>query len=116
VLKLLDRCIKEITSGFAVSLEGRTRELTTREWEVCNMIRNGLTSKEIARILHISAKGVDNHRNNIRSKTLSLRARLSRSSAGELFAILGLSTVNPGRCAESDGQPPQKKASGSILS
>ena len=42
--------------------------LTQREIEICNMIKSGLTSKEIARVLNVSYRTVETHRNNIRNK------------------------------------------------
>lgn len=51
----------------------RTR-LTPREREICDMIRNGLTSKEIAELLDLSAQTVHRHRRNIR-KRLGLTGR-----------------------------------------
>lgn len=43
-------------------------ELTTTELKVCCLIRTGLSSKEIARLLHISSRTVDSHRERIRKK------------------------------------------------
>jgi DNA-binding CsgD family transcriptional regulator/PAS domain-containing protein len=42
--------------------------LTSRELAVCQLIRDGLSSKEIATRLAISAKSVQTHRNHIRRK------------------------------------------------
>jgi DNA-binding CsgD family transcriptional regulator len=42
--------------------------LSPRELEICVMIRGGLTSKEISRLLNITAQTVDKHRQNIRKK------------------------------------------------
>ncbi|MHC4268935.1 MAG: LuxR C-terminal-related transcriptional regulator, partial [Planctomycetota bacterium] len=39
---------------------------TAKEIEVCNMIKNGLTSKEIASLLNISFLTIEKHRVNIR--------------------------------------------------
>jgi DNA-binding CsgD family transcriptional regulator len=36
--------------------------------EICNMIKNGITSKEIASLLNISLGTTERHRNNIRKK------------------------------------------------
>jgi DNA-binding CsgD family transcriptional regulator len=42
--------------------------LSPREAEICGLIRNGLTSKEISGFLHISEATVERHRNTIRKK------------------------------------------------
>ncbi|MCX6356103.1 MAG: helix-turn-helix transcriptional regulator [Candidatus Aureabacteria bacterium] len=42
--------------------------LTPREIEICNMIKGGLSGKEIAELLRISFKTVERHRNDIRRK------------------------------------------------
>ena len=60
--------LQEITSPFVSHLEKRYAELTPREIEICNMIKNGLASKEIADSLDISVETIRNHRKNIRKK------------------------------------------------
>ena len=67
-IKLLQANIHELTSSFGVKLTERSSKLTNREIELCNMIKNGLTSKEISKLLSISLGTVENHRNNIRRK------------------------------------------------
>lgn len=67
-LKLLADSIRNITSGFVSTVTYDKQRLTPRQLEICNMVKNGLTSKEIAEILGITPKCVDNHRNNIRKK------------------------------------------------
>jgi DNA-binding CsgD family transcriptional regulator len=42
--------------------------LAPAELQLCNMIRNGLPSKEIARIRHVSPVTVSRQRENIRRK------------------------------------------------
>ncbi len=43
-------------------------ELTRRQRMICEMVRNGLTTKSIARILGCSPRTIDNHRTTIRKK------------------------------------------------
>lgn len=55
------------------SLQGRIGiarrvNLSPREMEVCNLVRDGFTSKDIARLLNISYRTVEKHRKNIRRK------------------------------------------------
>ncbi len=68
VLTLLENNIQTLTSPFASALTQQEKPLSNREWEICNMIRNGLSTKEISRLLCISGKSVENHRNTVRKK------------------------------------------------
>lgn len=43
-------------------------KLTSREVQICNLIKSGVTSKEIADALHLSIETVLKHRNTIRKK------------------------------------------------
>ncbi len=51
--------------------------LTPRELEICEMIRSGRSSKEIAKELSISAQSVQTHRHNIRRKLGLLNQRMN---------------------------------------
>ena len=66
--KILERELKNLTSSFGRSVNDKKFRLTPREIEICDMIRNGLTSKEIARILKLPRKTIAGHRNRIRNK------------------------------------------------
>lgn len=65
---LVENTAKEIATSFGRELASELVGLTPREIEVCNLVRNNLTSKEIADLLCISANAVDWHRYNIRRK------------------------------------------------
>lgn len=67
-LNLIEENLKNLSSAFGQVITKNNYSLTRREIEVCNMIRNGLASKEIARMLHLSIRSVENHRKNIRRK------------------------------------------------
>lgn len=67
-LAILEKNLKNLTASFGQKISRKALKLTPKEVEICNMIRGGLTSKDIARILNISQRTVDNHRNSIRSK------------------------------------------------
>jgi DNA-binding NarL/FixJ family response regulator len=54
---------------------GRTDELTPREQEVVKLVAEAHTNKEIAAILHLSEKTVENHRSNAMRK-LGMRDRV----------------------------------------
>ncbi len=65
---LLERCLKDIASPFINKLELRVTKLSPRELEICNMVKNGLSSKEIAGSLNISIHTVVKQRQRIRKK------------------------------------------------
>ena len=54
---------------------GRTDELTPREQEVVKLVAEAHTNKEIAEMLHLSEKTVENHRSNAMRK-LGMRDRV----------------------------------------
>ncbi len=67
-LRLLEESLSDVTSSFTNSLESTYRALTPREIEVCNLIRGGYSSKQIADKLHTSVDTVKNQRKTIRRK------------------------------------------------
>ncbi len=66
--------IETITSSFSRSLSLEFKNLTPREIQVANFIRQGKTNKDIANILNVTVSAVDFHRRNIREK-LSLKGK-----------------------------------------
>jgi PAS domain S-box-containing protein len=67
-LDLIESLMSDVASPFLHDLESRFVQLTPRETEICNMIRNGLQSKEIGLALGISARTVEKFRQKIRDK------------------------------------------------
>lgn len=67
-LDLLEKYLCETTSPFIGNLSHKFSKLTHREIEICTMIKNGLTSKEIAALLNISTLTVHRYREFIRRK------------------------------------------------
>ena len=67
-LELLEKSLDELTSSFGRKLTLANFNLTPKEIEVCNMIRSGLTTKEMSELLNLSSKTLDQHRKNIRRK------------------------------------------------
>ncbi len=59
--------IEDLTSGLATNFQ-LTTSLSFSELRIASMIRNGMTSEEIARQLHIALDTVKTHRRNIRRK------------------------------------------------
>ncbi len=66
--RVFENNLKELTSSFGSSISRKIPKLTPRETEICNMIRSGLSSKEVARVLNISYRSVETYRNYIRKK------------------------------------------------
>lgn len=67
-IQLLQNNLRKVTDSFASNITTECFRLTPREMEICNMIRNGLTSKEISNLLSISMQTVEWHRKCIRRK------------------------------------------------
>ena len=67
-VQLLQKNLQEITSSYGTRLTEKGARLTSREVEVCDMIKNGLSSKEVASLLNISLRTVETHRIKIRNK------------------------------------------------
>ncbi len=66
---ILQKNLEQLTSSFGRKLtEKKLLQLTPREIEICDMIRNGFSSKEISELLNISLPTTERHRNNIRRK------------------------------------------------
>ena len=49
-------------------IQERFDSLSPRETEICNMIRNGMSSKQISESLHLSTVTIHKHREQIRNK------------------------------------------------
>lgn len=67
-VQLLRNSLSDISSPFISDPENRLAGLTPREMDICLRIKNGMSSKEIAAVLDISAQTVDKQRANIRRK------------------------------------------------
>ncbi|MFC1888415.1 PAS domain S-box protein [Thermodesulfobacteriota bacterium] len=79
-IDLLQHHLVELASSFGREITERTPGLTSREIEISNMVKSGLTSKEIADLLNISHKTVEKHRRNIRSKLGISNKKINLSS------------------------------------
>ena len=73
-LKILERNLNEIISPFLRTLSSKYPNLTPTKIKVINFIKEGRTSKEMAKLLNASARTVEVHRDNIRKK-LGLKNR-----------------------------------------
>lgn len=68
ILNIIQSNLDEIISPFTRNLSTRHYNLTPKEIQIANFIRQGTTNKEIAEILFLSVKTVEFHRDNIRKK------------------------------------------------
>jgi len=67
-VEVVEQNIREIVSPFLRNLTSTYLELTPREIQIANLVKEGKTTKEMTDILNISATAVDFHRKNLRSK------------------------------------------------
>ncbi len=79
-VQLLRKNLQELTSSFGARLSDKKSKLTSREIDICNMIKNGLTSKEIAGLLNISLQTIEKHRSHIRKKLGIINKKLNLST------------------------------------
>jgi len=80
ILDIIQTNLDEIISPFARNLSSIHYNLTPKEIQIANFIRQGITNKEIAEILFLSVKTVDFHRDNIRKKLGIKNKKINLSS------------------------------------
>jgi DNA-binding CsgD family transcriptional regulator/FtsZ-binding cell division protein ZapB len=76
-VEMIKTNLEEITSPFISQLSNSYHYLTPIEITVCNMIRNGLRTKEIAQIRGVSNATVNRHRENIRRKLKIINSKVN---------------------------------------
>jgi PAS domain S-box-containing protein len=67
-LEVMESNLQSIVSPFSYKLSSQCLNLTNREVQVANLIKEGKTTKEIVDVLHLSASAVNVHRYHIRKK------------------------------------------------
>jgi len=67
-VSIIETHLNDIVSPFLHNLKSKYLNLTPREIQIANLIREGKTTKEIAKLLNLSLAAIDFHRNNIRNK------------------------------------------------
>jgi DNA-binding NarL/FixJ family response regulator len=67
-VEIVEQNIREIVSPFLRNLTSTYLDLTPREIQIANLVKEGKTTKEMTDILNISATAVDFHRKNLRAK------------------------------------------------
>lgn len=80
-IELLERCLQELTSPFLSHMEKYHTTLSPRELEICNFVRDGMTSKQIAGILCTSEATVRAQRKMIRKKLGIANEKISLKAA-----------------------------------
>ena len=68
ILDIIETNLKEITSNFTHRLSSKYIGLTPKEIKIADMVRQGQKTKQIAKVLFLSQKTVETHRENIRKK------------------------------------------------
>lgn len=67
-VRLLKKNLKEITSPFTNRISKEFSSLSPVEIQICNLIKTGFRTKEVAKLRGISAATVNRHREHIRKK------------------------------------------------
>jgi DNA-binding CsgD family transcriptional regulator len=67
-IELLSANLEQITAPFINKLSHAYQSLTPTEIKICNMIKNGMRTKEIAEIQGVSVATINRHREHIRYK------------------------------------------------
>ena len=67
-VNLIESNLKDITSAFSKKLSSKYYNLTPKELEIANLIKEGKTTKEISEILYVSPGTINVHRDKIRRK------------------------------------------------
>jgi PAS domain S-box-containing protein len=65
---ILEANLRDIISPFSRRLNSKFWKLTATEFQVANFIKNGKTTKEIARLMRVATSTIDTYRDNIRTK------------------------------------------------
>ena len=76
LISVIETNMQQLVSSYGKTKEfsTRTRKLTPKETQIASLIRQGISSKEIASTLSLSLDTINNHRKNIRKK-LGLESR-----------------------------------------
>ncbi len=80
LLKSMEYNLSNIFSSYGLHMIKNAHLLTPRELRICEMIRSGLSSKQIAKVMGISPQTVLVHRKNIRKKLDLSKSRLNLAS------------------------------------
>ena len=93
---LLKQHLNEIVSPFTRNLSTQFKDLTPTEIQISNMIRSGLSTKEIARLKVLSPHTVSRHRENIRRKLGLTHKDINLVSFLKAYGDESITTVHRG--------------------
>jgi PAS domain S-box-containing protein len=79
-IAVMEKAVNAIATPFVKDLRLKHSNLSSKEIQVCSLIKEGRTTKEIATILNVSVKAVEFHRYNIRKKLRLTRNKSSLSA------------------------------------
>ena len=67
-VSILESNVNDILSSFSQRLSSKYLNLTSKEIQVANLVKDGKGSRKIAELMETSVRTIDFHRNNIRKK------------------------------------------------
>ncbi len=67
-VEIIEKNLHDVVAPFLRNLSSAYLDLTPREIQIANLVKEGKTTKDITELLNISATAVDFHRKNLRSK------------------------------------------------
>ncbi|MBI5602671.1 MAG: PAS domain S-box protein [Deltaproteobacteria bacterium] len=79
-VKIIESNLKDIVSPFSHKLSSKFLNLTPKELQVANLIKEGKTTKEIAEFMDVCPGAIDLHRNHIRKKLNLNRKKINLQS------------------------------------
>ncbi len=79
-LSIIESNLKNIISPFAKKLSSKYLNLTPKELQIANLIKEGKTTKEIAGYMDISKSAIDTHRYHIRQKLGLIKGKANLQS------------------------------------
>jgi PAS domain S-box-containing protein len=79
-MSILEKNLQDVLSPFMRDFQSAYKNLTPQEIHIVDMIRNGKSSKDIAKILNASEHTIMTHRNNIRKKLKLVKSKTNLRS------------------------------------
>ncbi len=76
-IEMIETNLMELYSPFPRNIADGSLKLSPREIEISIMIKNGLSNKEIAELLHLSVLTIERHRHNVRRKLGIVNMRIN---------------------------------------